>query len=150
NSQLPTIPTNRLRPGYGIQIGYTWLISPELINEAKMSTSWNGQRIPPVGNFWQRDSFGFTYPQLFSGGRFDNGIPDTTISGFASFNGPSGSLLSPTTDIALTDNVTITRGAHTIKTGGIYIRNRKDQNGRTAYTGTLAFNTSGNTKTTGN
>ncbi len=150
NSQLPTIPTNRLRPGYGIQIGYTWLISPQLINEAKLSTSWNGQRIPPFGNFWQRASYGFTFPQLFSGGKYDNGIADTTISGFASFNGPSGSLLSPTTDIAASDNVTITRGAHTIKAGGIYVRNRKDQNGRTGYTGVVAFNASGNTKTTGN
>jgi Carboxypeptidase regulatory-like domain len=150
NSQLPTVPTNRLRPGYSVQVSYTWLITPTLINEAKANTSWNGQRIPPVGEFWKRDTYGFTYPQLFSGGRFDNGIPNTTVNGFASFNGPSGSLLSPTTDIALSDNVTIIRGQHSFKTGALIVRNRKDQNGRSAYTGALAFNNSGNNRTTGN
>ena len=149
NSPLPTIPTNRLRPGTSIQISYTWLISPKLINEAKINASWNGQRIPPVGEFWKRATYGFTYPQLFSGGRFDNGIPDTTITGFAGFNGPSASLLSPTTDIAASDNLTIIHGKHSIKTGVLVVRNRKDQNGRSNYTGTLAFSTSGNTRTTG-
>src|SRR5437868_9822129 len=149
-SQLPTIPTNRLRPGTSVQLSYTWLISPQLINEAKVNASWNGQRIPPVGEFWKRETFGFKYPQLFSGGSFDNGIPDTTITGFASFNGPSGSLLSPTTDIAGSDNLTIVHGKHSIKTGVLVVRNRKDQNGRSNYTGTLAFSTAGNNRTTGN
>ncbi len=150
NSQLPTVPTNRLRPGSSYQISYTWLITPTLINEAKINASWNGQRIPPVGEFWKRETYGFTYPQLFSGGRFDNGIPNTTVNGFASFNGPSGSLLSPTTDIATSDNLTIIHGNHAIKTGVLVVRNRKDQNGRSGYTGTLAYNNSGNTRTTGN
>ncbi|PWT93756.1 MAG: TonB-dependent receptor [Blastocatellia bacterium] len=150
-SQLPTIPTNRLRPGSSVQLSYTWLITPTLINEAKVNSSWNGQRIPPVGEFWKRDTYGFTYPQLFAGGRFDNGIPDTTITGFAGFNGPSGSLLSPTTDIATSDNLTIIHGKHSIKTGVLIIRNRKDQNGRSNYTGTLNFaSDSSNTRTTGN
>jgi hypothetical protein len=150
NSQLPTIPTNRLRPGQSYQVSYTWLVSPTLVNEAKINVSYNGQRIPPVGEFWKRDTYGFTYPQLFSGGRFDNGIPNTTVNGFASFNGPSGSLLSPTADIAISDNFTVITGKHSIKMGGLYVRNRKDQNGRSGYTGTLAFNNSGNTRSTGN
>ncbi len=151
NSPLPTIPTNRLRPGTSIQLSYTWLIKPSMINEAKINASWNGQRIPPVGEFWKRATYGFTYPQLFSsGGRFRNGIPDTTITGFAGFNGPSASLLSPTTDIAASDNLTIIRGKHSIKTGVLVVRNRKDQNGRSNYTGTLNFSTSGNNRTTGN
>jgi hypothetical protein len=150
NSQLPTIPTNRLRPGSSYQVSYTWLISPTLINEAKLNVSYNGQRIPPVGEFWKRETYGFTYPQLFSGGRFDTGIPNTTVNGFASFNGPSGSLLSPTTDIAMSDNFTVITGKHSLKMGMVVIRNRKDQNGRSGYTGTLAFNNAGNGRTTGN
>jgi hypothetical protein len=149
-SQLPTIPTNRLRPGSSYQVSHTWLISPTKINEAKINVSYNGQRIPPVGEFWKRETYGFTYPQLFSGGRFDNGIPNTTINGFASFSGPSGSLLSPTTDIATSDNFTLIHGKHSMKMGVVDIRNRKDQNGRSGYTGNVTFNTSGNTRTTGN
>jgi hypothetical protein len=152
NSQLPTIPTNRLRPGSSYQLSETWLISPKLINEAKINTSFNGQRIPPVGEFWKRATYGFTYQQLFSGGRFDNGIPNTTFNGgaaYSSFQGPAASLLSPTTDIAITDNITMIRGSHSIKAGGTYIRNRKDQNGRSGYTGALTFNTN-RPSTTGN
>jgi hypothetical protein len=152
NSPLPTVPTNRLRPGNSYQLSYTWLISPTLINEAKANASWNGQRIPPVGEFWERSTFGFVYPQLFNGGRFDDGIPNTTFAGAGSpsnFSGPSGSLLSPTTDIAISDNVTIIRGKHSMKTGFIVVRNRKDQNGRSGYTGNLAFNTNAS-RSTGN
>src|SRR5437762_1764564 len=145
-SQLPTIPTNRLRPGSSYQISETWLVSPTLINEAKINVSYNGQRIPPVGEFWKRATYNFAYPQLFSGGRFDNGIPNTTVNGFASFNGPSGSLLSPTTDIATSDNFTFIHGKHSIKMGIVVVRNRKDQNGRSGYTGNVNFNTSGNTR----
>src|SRR5215831_3892908 len=149
-SNLPTIPTNRLRPGSSYQVSYTWLIRPTLINEAKANVAYNGQRIPPVGEFWKRATYGFTYPQLFSGGRFDNGIPNTTVANFAGFQGPGGSLLSPTTDISESDNLTIIRGKHTMKTGFINIRNRKDQNGRSIYTGAVNFSTSGNTNTTNN
>jgi len=155
NSQLPTVPTNRLRPGNSYQLSYTWLITPTFINEAKANASWNGQRVPPVGEFWKRSTFGFTYPQLFSGGRFDDGIPNVSFSGngaMANFNGPNGSLLSPTTDIAISDNVTFIRGKHSLKTGFVSIRNRKDQNGRSIYTGNVSFN-SGNSSgavTTGN
>jgi len=151
NSDLATIPTNRLRPGYGIQVGYTWMIEPTLINDFKISTSWNGQRIPPVGDNWKRSTYGFAFPQLFSGsGRFENGIPDTAITGFAGFNGPSASLLSPTTDIAYSDNITWVVKNHTLKTGLGVIRNRKDQNGRTNYTGNVSFSTGGNTNTSNN
>ena len=144
NSQLPTIPTNRLRPGSSYQLSETWLINPKLINEAKINVSFNGQRIPPVGEFWKRETYGFTYPQLFSGGRFDNGIPNTSFAGgaaYSSFQGPSASLLSPTTDIAITDNITWIHNNHSIKAGTTIIRNRKDQNGRSGYTGSLTFNT---------
>lgn len=152
NSQLPTIPTSRLRPGSSIQLSHTWLISPKLINEAKVNTSWNSQHIPPFGEFWKRGTYGFAYPRLFSGARYPEGIPTVTITGFASFNGPgSGSpLFSPTTDIAESDNLTILHGKHSLKVGFINIRNRKDQNARSIYDGSVSFSTSGNTRTTGN
>ncbi|MDQ3010885.1 MAG: carboxypeptidase-like regulatory domain-containing protein [Acidobacteriota bacterium] len=151
NSALPTIPTNRLRPGYSYQVGHTWMIRPTLINEAKINASWNGQRVPPVGELWKRETYGFAFQQLYpGGGRYENGIPNVGVNGFAGFVGPSASLLSPTTDIALSDTITWVRGAHTLKSGFTYIRNRKDQNGRPNYTGNVAFNASGNANSTGN
>src|SRR5205085_12206867 len=95
--------------------------------------------------------YGFAFQQLFTGGgRFENSIPDVSITNFASFNGAAQSLLSPTTDIAASDNLSWIHGSHTLKTGLLLIRNRKDQNGRTAYAGNVSFSTSGNPNSTGN
>src|SRR5215813_6739811 len=150
-SDLPTIPNNRRRPGYGYQVTHVWMITPTLINEVKANTSWNGQRVIPIGDVWKRDTYGFNFQQLFTGGgRFENSIPEMTVSGFTGWSGAATSLLSPTTDITLGDNLTWVHGSHSLKTGLLLIRNRKDQNGRTRYAGQLSFNPSGNPNTTGN
>jgi hypothetical protein len=151
DSQLPTSPTNRKRPGRNYQVAHSWTLSSNLVNEFRANAAWNGQRVPPSGDVWKRETYGFTFPQLFSGGgRFENSIPDTTISGYASFNGVARALISPTTDISFANNLTWVRGAHTVKGGALVIRNRKDQNGRSVYAGQLAFDTAGNPRTTGN
>ena len=82
-----------LRPGFGIQIGYTWLVSPTMVNELKVSTAWNGQRIPPVGDDVEAcDLWICVYANsMLVAGRFENGIPNTTLAGFASFQGPAAS-----------------------------------------------------------
>lgn len=150
NSQIPTIPTNRRRPGYSYQVAHNWLLSSTLVNEARVTAAWNGQRIPPVGDAWKRETYGFTYPQLYpNGGAYDNGIPNINVNGFATATGPAASLLSPTTDISLSDTITWTKRAHTLKAGFVYIRNRKDQNGRPVYTGAVTFNSGGNTAGSG-
>jgi hypothetical protein len=149
NTNLPTIPSNRLRPGTSIQVSYTWLVTPSFINEAKATGAWVAQRIPPAGELWKRETYGFQFAQLFTGGgRFENSIPDTTITGFANFFGAARSLLSPTTDINFSDTVTYVRGNHTLKSGSSITRNRIDQNARTTYAGNLDFNPSGNNRTT--
>jgi hypothetical protein len=149
---LPTIPTRRIRPGYGYQIAHNWVVSRNLINEAKINASWNGQRIPPYGDVWKRDSYGFAFPQVYSLGRYDEGIPDVSFSGTgapAALTGPSQSLLSPTTDITAQDSVTWIHSGHTLRLGALVTRNRKDQNGRFAHTGAVNFNPTGNPNTTG-
>jgi hypothetical protein len=150
-TQLPTIPSLRKRPGTSIQLSHSWMISPTFINEAKATGAIVAQRIPPDGDLWKRETYGFQFQQLFFiGGRFENSIPDTTINGFASFFGAARSLLSPTTDINVADTITLVRGNHTLKTGLSVTRNRIDQNARTTYAGQVDFNTGGNTRTSNN
>ena len=147
-TQLPTIPSLRRRPGTSIQISHTWMLTPTFINEAKATGAIVAQRIPPDGELWKRETYGFQFQQLFSGGgRFENSIPDTTINGFASFFGAARSLLSPTTDINFSDTITWVRGNHAFKTGVSVTRNRIDQNARTTYAGQVDFATAGNTRT---
>lgn len=160
SGSLPTTPTNRIRPGYGYQVGYTWMISSHLINEAKINASWNKQRIPPSGNTWERSTYGFQFPLPFpNAGRFPDGIPHVTFTGIGSgfptaapaqFSGPYFSLLAPITDISPSDNLTWVKGHHALKFGIMYARNRKDQNSRpNSYNGAINFSTSGNPNTTG-
>ena len=150
SSALPNTPTLRNRPGYGPQMSYTHTFSPNLINEVKLNASWNGQRTPLQGSDWARETYGFKFPRVFGGnGLYTNGIPDVSVNSFASYNGPARVfLMSPVTDIVPSDNVTIIHNQHTISTGVMIVRNRKDQNSRTAYDGSVSFNTNPNTNTT--
>jgi len=151
SSQLPTTPTARNRPGYGPQLAHLWTVSPRIFNEARINATWHSQRTPLQGTNWMRATYGFQFPLVFGGvgGPYGNGIPDVTISGFASFNGPARVyLMAPTTDITFADNLSYLRGRHAFKTGVMMIRNRKDQNGRSVYAGSVNFTTSANNGTT--
>ncbi len=153
-SQLPMTPTTRERPGYNYQLAHTWLPTAHIVNEFKFNSSWNGQRIPMVGEAWKRSTYGLEFPLIFNASSWEgagsDGMPDVTISNFASMNGPRQALMSPTTDFQFMENFTIIRSSHTLKAGLTVIRNRKDQNGRSPYRGSVAFSTSGNNNTTGN
>ena len=147
---LPITPEIRDRPGKSAMLSETWLISPTLINEARVGASWNSQHYWNQGDTWQRTVQGFTFQRVFNSvGPYVNGIPDVSITSFANWDGPYHTLISPTTEIEMGDTFTITHGQHTIRTGMMIIRNRKDQNGRAAYDGSITFNTSGNPNTTG-
>jgi hypothetical protein len=159
---LPTDPTNRIRPGYGYQLGHVWTIWPSMINEARLNASWNRQRIPPTGNTWLRSTYGFQFPLPFANaGLFPQGMPIAQFTGIGSgalataaptqFTGPSFSLLAPTVDISASDNVTWQKGNHTLKFGWLYVRNRKDQNSRPSggVNGNITFSVNGNPNTTG-
>ena len=150
NAALPTVPTNRSRPGTSYQIGHTWVVRPTLVNEARISAAWNGQRINPQGDTWLRDTYGYQFPELYPGGFITDGIPSVSVSGFAALTSPSFALLSPTTDITFQDTLTYSRSTHSIRAGFAVSRNRKDQNGRAAYLGNVAFNPSGNPNSTNN
>ena len=151
NSQLPTVPTNRMRPGRNIQVNHFWTVTPTIVNEAKFNYSGNGQTIPPVGDTWKRETYGFAFPQLYAGGgEYENSIPNVDISGFSTFRGANASLLSPTWDYSFSDIMTWMKGAHTLKGGVLIVYNEKDQNGRSEYPGFVSFSTASNTGTTGN
>ena len=100
-SNLPTTPTQRNRPGESFLLAHTWLPSTSVVNEFRANASWASQNIPPYGDTWKRSTYGFQFPQLYSGGDYNNGIPDVAVSGFANYKGPSFALHSPSTDIML-------------------------------------------------
>ncbi|RZU42666.1 TonB-dependent receptor [Edaphobacter modestus] len=137
---LNTTPTIRNRPGQSYLLSYTWAVSSNFINQAQVNASWAAQRIPPTGDNWKRETFGFEYAKIYPNvGTYPNGIPQVNITGYAGMQGPNFALLSPSTDIQVADTITWVKGNHTIKAGAVVIRDRVDQNGRANYTGTANF-----------
>ena len=151
DSQLPTIPTERKRPGRNLQANHYWTIGSNKVNEFKFNYSGNDQTIPPVGDAWKRETYGFQFPQLYNTGEtYGNSIPNVDMQNYATFRGASGSLLSPTKDFSFSDNLTWVKGEHTLKGGALLVRNHKNQNGRSEYPGYVSFTPTGNTNSTGN
>jgi hypothetical protein len=149
---LPSLVTDRLRPTYSGMLTHTWTVRPTLINEARFNISNVFIDNIPVGDLWRRDTYGFVYPQLFEDGRYNEGIPDVNLSGFAALTGPSGSNTANAYDAAITNTLTWVRAAHTLKAGAVYNRTINNQTGvvTSFYTGTITFNASGNPRSTGN
>jgi hypothetical protein len=147
---LPITPEIRDRPGKSFLLNESWVVSPSIVNEAHLGASWNGQRYLNQGDTWFRSTQGFAFQRVLNtAGPYANGIPDVTITSFAGWDGPSHTLYSPTVEIEGGDTVSIVHGQHTIRTGVMIIRNRKNQNGRAEYNGQISFNTTGNPNSTG-
>lgn len=151
NSPLPTSTQLRNRPGNGLQLGDVWNITSTLINEAKFNAAWTDQRIVPSTPYWDRATYNYAFNQVYpNGGAYENSIPNTAITGFASFSGVAASLTALAHDYVGSDTLTWVKGNHTIKFGGLYDWSQIVQNGRSLYAGNVSFSTGSNTNSTGN
>ncbi len=65
-----------------------------------------------------------------NGGGVTTSLANYATATPAPFTGPAFSLMAPTTDLTVTDTLTWERGHHTFKFGGMFARNRKDQDSR--------------------
>ena len=154
---VPVDPDLRNRPGYNYQVGWVYVISPSFINEAKFNADWHRQRTPQQGTAFLKSAYGLKFvPPLGNPTMFPDGLPSISYGCANSFandqcssfptarpagvTGPAPNFLaSPVTDINPADNVTWQKGNHSIKFGVEYVRDRKTQNSRTTYDGTINF-----------
>lgn len=154
NSPLPTAQQFRNRPGNGLQVGHLWNVSSNLINEAKFNASWTDQKILPSTDLWARETYGYTFQQLFpNGGQYENSIPDTTFAGngsVANFFGVARALTALARDYMFSDTLTWVSGNHTFKFGGLINKSEIFQNGRSTYAGTINYDVAQNPNSSGN
>ena len=157
---IPADPDLRSRPGYNIQIGWVDVIRPTLINEVRFNADWHKQTTPLQGTAWKKAPYGFAFiPPLGNPTQFPDGLPTISFTAVTNFptaapagvNGPAPNFLeSPTADINPADNVTWQKGNHSFKFGAEFARNRKTQNSRTNYDGTINFSANAGAKTGSN
>jgi len=147
---IPVDPDIRNRPGYNLQLSWTYLIRPNFVNEAKINADWHSQRTPVQGTAWMKSTYGFNFiPPLGNpAGQFADGLPTFQFTGVSAFptsgpapvNGPAPNFLAaPVTDINPVDNVSWTKHDHAFKFGAEFVRDRKTQNSRTTYDGNVNF-----------
>jgi len=111
------------RPNQTNVLGWTWTITPTLINELRGTVSIDRVYIPVNESLagFHRDQFGVNYPYLFPAGKLEpNKIPTLNIPNFYSLAGGPYPSHSQGPIYTLSDSLTKVWGNHTVK-GGIYV-----------------------------
>ncbi|MBV9308287.1 MAG: carboxypeptidase regulatory-like domain-containing protein, partial [Acidobacteriaceae bacterium] len=125
-SNYYVIPQSFSRPNQTVSLGWTWNISPTVVNEF-LATASRDQvyiNIDQSNGLYDRNRYGINYPFLFPTGKnIPNKIPSVALNGpFNELSGlpyPSASK-GPIYDIS--DNVTKITGNHTLKAGFLFER----------------------------
>jgi hypothetical protein len=129
---VPLAPIIQDLPGWGPEIGATWILNPTTTNEFNIGASHHNQDIYALGKALTRTASGVNLPVLTPSAFQKDYIPAFTFAGSNLANSPivtSGD--SPwgenDTAIDVVDNFSKVRGTHLFK-AGIYIeRNGKNQ-----------------------
>lgn len=150
DSQLPIVPTERLRADRQLSISDSWSATDSLVLETRLTATTARAESHPIGAAWRRTAYGFTFPQLFGGdGDRQDAIPDVTIGGFAGFGGADGSPSSLTRDVLLEHSATWMSGRHTLKVGGLFEYARHNVANGSGEAGSISFATRGNPMSSG-
>lgn len=112
-----------IRPNQTNVLGWTWTVTPTLINELRGTVSIDRVRIPVNDSLlgFNRQKLGITYPYLFPAGKLEpNKIPTVSMPNFYGLAGGPYPSHSQGPIYTLSDSLTKVWGNHTVK-GGIYI-----------------------------
>lgn len=135
----------RVIPGVNTSIQWTRSISPTIINVAQFTFTGNviieqSQLIPnPVFiTTYTRSGMGLTEPTLYNA---SPDIPQVAVSGFTSLSVSPLSFNNFNRIFDWKDGLTKIAGNHTLKTGVLIMRSRKNQDNPPAINGQVAYNT---------
>lgn len=115
-------PAQLDRPNQTASLNYIWTVAPTVVNEFLLSASADHVAISVIPGHYQRSTYGINYPYIFQQKEIYDKIPTTEIANFVTIDGgpyPSKSA-GPIYDIS--DNITIIKGSHTFKFGGLFER----------------------------
>jgi len=137
---VPTVANTFGNPSYSAVIHTTYVISPNLLNEA--SFNYNGNRIHIIPNNLVSAPSGFTFNRLFTGPNVDTRIPSINLSGVTGSNYTSNwtPWNNKADDYQLRDDISWTRGPHQFKFGGSWALYKKTQDAFANTQGNFSFN----------
>lgn len=126
-------------PGKNFVVSLKTIVSPTIINELAYDYAYNAIFTTFAGTGLRSNAPGFTSPELFPS-TLQGALPSITFTGATS----NFSFVSPSQienpSHTFRDNLTIARGAHTLKFGGFYSREAKNENAGNVLNGSFAFN----------
>ena len=118
-NSFPILPEYREKPGSSWAFGINNIITPSLTNEAIFQFNHLTQRVDvdtPTANYDQT-ALGFTFQQLYPGTNLRNKYPQFSAGGFFD-NSFAPGWHSEGRTLGITDTLSKTFGAHTVKGGG--------------------------------
>ncbi|MGA2746965.1 MAG: TonB-dependent receptor, partial [Candidatus Sulfotelmatobacter sp.] len=137
---VPTVANTFGNPSYSAVIHTTYVISPNLLNEA--SFNYNGNRIHIIPNNLVSAPSGFTFNRLFTGPNVDSRIPSIDLGGItgADYTSNWTPWNNKADDYQLRDDISWTKGAHQLKFGGSWALYKKTQDAFANTQGNFTFN----------
>jgi Carboxypeptidase regulatory-like domain/TonB-dependent Receptor Plug Domain len=144
---------NRNIPGTNASVQWTFVANPTTVNVAQFAFTGNviSQKTgivpnPIFINDYTRVGEGFTAPSLYNA---SNAIPSITVTNYTNLTATALNFNNFNRIFNWKDDFSKIMGNHTLKTGFVIYRSRKNQDNVPAINGTFAFSTS-NTRTSGN
>lgn len=147
---IPTYRATRRNMARNLQFTWTSIISNRTVNEFSAVSAYLFLERFPYDDFRFPKTYGLNIRELYNNEMNDYGIPPIAISGYTTISGARANSHSPLWDGSLRDNFSHLIGKHNLKTGMLWLRNRKNERVGGTLVGDLSFSTSGNTNTTGN
>jgi hypothetical protein len=137
---VPTVANTFGNPSYSAVIHTTYVISPNLLNEA--SFNYNGNRIHIIPNNLVSAPSGFQFNRLFTGPNVDTRIPSINLAGTTGANYTSNwtPWNNKADDYQLRDDISWTKGPHQFKFGGSWALYKKTQDAFANTQGNFTFN----------
>lgn len=147
----PIFPQFRKKPGSSWSYNLVNVISPRVTNEFIFGYNRLTQLVDVKDGTnpdqYTADKLGFTFKDLYPESNLRNRFPRFNCGvGTCNFAGFPTGWASDAKQFAWTENLTIGRGAHTLKAGGFF--NRNDNGQQPSWTDVVSFNFGSNTENT--
>ena len=115
-NNIPLFQAYRDRKGNNYMLSLNTVLSPTTINELSFGYSDYREDFKLLGDGMKRQTYGFTFPELYAGNRLDR-IPAVSIAGYTGISGAGHPSYARTPTFIIRENFSKVMGSHTLKAG---------------------------------